>query len=168
MSTEPTIVARAEQPYVAVRGAVTMDTIGAIADRIPELFGWLAAHGIPPAGPPFLRYRVIDMDRRLDIEAGVPVAAPRGDENVGDENVQVGVLPAGRYVTVTHVGPFDKLVDATGGLLAWAAGQGLKWDVTGTPDGESWGCRLEIYVTNPAEQPDPATWETQLTFKLAD
>ena len=39
---------------------------------------------------------------------------------------------------------------------------------TQTPDGEAWGCRLEIYVTNPADQPDPATWQTQLAFKLAD
>ena len=163
MNTEPTIVARAEQPYVAVRGAVTMDTIGAIADRIPELFGWLAAHGIPPAGPPFLRYRVIDMDRRLDVEAGVPVAAAHGDDRV-----HVDVLPAGRYATVRHVGHFGKLVEATGALLAWAAGQGLAWDMTHTPDGEAWGCRLEIYVTNPVEQPDPARWETQLAFRLAD
>lgn len=163
MTTDPSIVTRAEQPYVGVRSAVTMETISTIADRIPEVFGWLASHGVAPAGPPFLRYRMIDMDRRLDIEAGVPVAAA-----TGDDQVHLDVLPAGRYVTLTHVGHFDGLAATTGELLAWAAGEGLTWDMTETPDGQAWNCRLEIYVTNPAEQPDPATWETQLAFRLAD
>src|SRR5262245_41741099 len=74
-SPVPIIVERAEQPYVGIRGLVTMPTIGAIADRIPEVFAWLGARGIEPAGAPFLKYNLIDMARELEIEAGVPVAA---------------------------------------------------------------------------------------------
>jgi hypothetical protein len=36
MSTEPAVVDRAAQPYVAVKGLVTMRTIGEVADRIPS------------------------------------------------------------------------------------------------------------------------------------
>ncbi len=71
MDTTPQITERAAEPYVAISGTVTMASIGALADRIPEIFGWLAARAIPPAGAPFLRYNVIDMDRELQIEAGV-------------------------------------------------------------------------------------------------
>jgi hypothetical protein len=31
-----------------------------------------------------------------------------------------------------------------------------------------WGCRLEILMTNPAEEPDMHKWETVLCFRLAD
>src|ERR1700722_677502 len=109
MSTAPQITERAGQPYVAVKAQVTMQNISAIADRIPEVFGWLAAHGVAPAGAPFLKYNVIDMARLLEIEAGVPVAAAVD----GDGSVLSGALPAGRYATVIHLGHPAKLVDTT-------------------------------------------------------
>jgi effector-binding domain-containing protein len=163
MPIEPRIRWRAAQPYVAIRRLVTMRTIPEIADRLPVVFGWLAARGIEPAGAPFLRYRVIEMDRHLDIEAGVPVDAAIE----GDKGVISGILPSGRYATVTHVGPFDRLVDVTAALLDWAAREGLTWDKIVTENGQEWGCRLELYNTNPSEEPDMGKWETELAFRLA-
>jgi effector-binding domain-containing protein len=162
-SGEPTIRRRAAQPYVAIRRVVTRQTIPEVADRIPEVFGWLAARGIEPAGAPFLRYRVIDMDRHLDIEAGVPVDT----EVEGDKDVKFGILPGGRYATVTHVGPFDKLMGVTSALLDWAEREGLTWDRAETESGHEWGCRLELYKTDPSEEPDSSKWETELAFRLA-
>jgi effector-binding domain-containing protein len=126
MSAAPTIVTRADQPYVAIRGQVSMAEIGAFAVRTPEVYAWLGAHGLPPAGPPFLKYNVIDMMRQLEIDNGMPVAAPV----TGDGDVIGGVLPGGRYATVTHVGHPSELVRATTALLDWAAGQGLTWDMS--------------------------------------
>jgi effector-binding domain-containing protein len=163
MPVEPRIRWRAAQPYVAIRRLVTRRTIPEIADRLPVVFGWLAARGIEPAGAPFLRYRVIDMDRHLDIEAGVPVDVAIE----GDKEVISGILPDGRYATVTHVGPFDRLMDVTAALLDWAAREGLAWDRTVTENGQEWGCRLELYNTNPSEEPDMGKWETELAFRLA-
>src|SRR5215831_15721980 len=34
--------------------------------------------------------------------------------------------------------------------------------------GERWGCRLEIYHTDPAVEPDMNSWVTELAFRLAD
>jgi effector-binding domain-containing protein len=164
MPAAPRIVERAEQPYVAVSGRVTMQTIGAIADRLPEVFAWLGARGLEPAGAPFFKYDLIDMERQLEVEAGVPVAAAAA----GDGEVVAGVLPAGRYASLTHVGHPDELVEATTALLDWAAQQGLAWDMNETPEGQRWGCRLEVYKTDPAEQPDMSKWETELLFRLAD
>ena len=39
-----------------------------------------------------------------------------------------GVLPAGQYAVVTHVGPFGQLAGAVRNLLNWAAERGLAWD----------------------------------------
>jgi hypothetical protein len=39
------------------------------------------------------------------------------------------------------------------------------WDVTGTPDGDRWAARLEIYRDD--DEPDMGKWEIELAFKLA-
>lgn len=164
MNAVPHIETRAEQPYVAIRARVTMAGISGLADRFGEVFGWLGAHGLAPTGAPFFRYNVIDMARELEIDAGVPV--PPGV--VGDGGLISDVLPAGRYATVTHTGPYTGLESATGAMLQWAGEQGLRWDMTPDEGGERWGGRLEIYLTDPSQEPDMSKWETQLAFRLAD
>ncbi len=128
-----------------------------------DVFGWLGARGYEAVGPPFWKYNVIDMDRVLEVEVGVPVAT----DVAGDVRVNAGVLPAGRYVTVVHTGPPADLEEATRVLLEWADGQGLSWDVTTADDGEHWTARLEEYLTDPAQEPDQAKWQTRLAFRLA-
>jgi effector-binding domain-containing protein len=78
-----------------------------------------------------------------------------------------GVLPAGRYATLTHIGHPAGLIGVTKVLLDWAAGQDLKWDVAPGDGGERWGSRLEIYLTDPDREPDMSKWATQLAFRLA-
>lgn len=165
MAPVPQIVTRAEQPYVAIATRVPMSGMASVGAHLSEVVAWLGAHGLAPAGPPFFRYRGIDMKRELDVEAGVPVGA----RIPPDGNVVTDVLPAGRYAAVTHVGHPAGLVDATRALLAWADTEGLTWDVTEGADGdERWGCRLEFYLTDPAKEPDMNKWETELAFRLAD
>ncbi len=164
MSATPEIETRAEQPYVAIRAKVSMAGIGAFAARTREVFGWLGARGLAPAGPPFFKYNVIDMMRELEMETGVPVAAAVD----GDDHVVSGVLPAGRYATVTYTGHPSELAEVTKALLDWAEEQGLTWDMSPTEDGDRWGARLEFYLTDPGEEPDMGKWQTQLAFRLAD
>jgi effector-binding domain-containing protein len=161
---ESQIVTRAQEHYVAIRTQVSMEKIGTEVPPLnQEVFGWLGHRGVAPSGPPFWKYNVIDMARGLEIEAGVTVASPPA----GDGRVVAGTLPAGRYVTLHHVGAPETLMGATGFLLDWAADQGLAFDVSPSPQGERWGCRLEIYLTDPREEPDLSKWETQLAFRLA-
>jgi hypothetical protein len=63
MPAVPTIVTRDEQPYMAIRARVTMAELGGLGGRFWEVFGWLAARGLAPAGAPFFRYNIIDMAR---------------------------------------------------------------------------------------------------------
>src|SRR5499425_2556481 len=98
MDVAPGITQRAAVPYAGISSWVTMQAVGSVADRIPEIFGWLGARSIAPAGPPFFRYHVIDMERQLLVEAGVPVASAVDD----DGDVRAGTLPAGRFAVATH------------------------------------------------------------------
>lgn len=106
----------------------------------------------------------------MEIEAGVataePVAEPVAVPAAGEGLVHAGVLPAGRYVTLWHVGHPKTLMDATARLLRWADDHDLSWDVSPSSEGERWGCRLEIYHDEPGQ--DMNDWETELAFRLAD
>jgi effector-binding domain-containing protein len=163
MSKMPKIVELADQPYVGIATSVTMRQIG---EKLPpllgEVFGWLDVRGIIPSGAPFFKYNVIDMEGELEIEVGVPLATAVS----GDDRVSAGVLPAGRYVTVYHIGHPDGLAEATGRLLAWAKDQGLKWDAS--DDQRRWRARLEFYEDDPDDEPDMTKWLTELRFRLAD
>jgi effector-binding domain-containing protein len=163
MITKPEVVERQAQPYVAIRAHVTMQTIGVILPELhPQVFAWLGKRDVPPAGHPFWKYNVIDMDRDMEVEVGVPVPGTMD----GDDRVLAGVLPAGRYATLRYTGHPDGLLGATKSLREWAEQQNLTWDLEHTEDGERWAARLEIYETDPAVEPDMSKWTTQLAFRL--
>jgi effector-binding domain-containing protein len=164
MDVTPEITERAAQPYAGISAWVTMAEIGSVAHRIPEIFGWLGRRGIEPAGAPFFRYHVIDMERQLLVEVGVPVTYAVDDDGA----VRGGTLPEGRFAVMLHTGAPNTLMAATSALLDWAGEHGLRWDVAPTDEGERWGCRIESYLTNPADEPDASKWQTELAFRLAD
>lgn len=158
------VVHRAAQPTATVTRTVTMATMSEVADELLPLIDHLAARGQAPSGPPFLRYLVIDMSADMVVQAGVPVAVPVER----DDHVEPDELPAGDYLSTVHTGPYEGLYAASGGLMAYAGREGLRFDKHPSDAGEVWASRLEWYETNPAEEPDPARWVTRLEFKLAD
>jgi len=162
---EPELIQRSAQPYVSITSLARMGQLGIqLGPKIGEVFGWLAARGTAPAGPPFWKYNVIDMDGDMEVEVGVPTA----DHLDGDEQVQPHVLPAGHYVLAHHVGHPDTLEDATRQLLEWGEANGITWDVADSPDGDRWVARVEEYLSNPDDEPDMDKWRTNLIFKVAD
>ncbi|MFC7303120.1 GyrI-like domain-containing protein [Streptomyces monticola] len=168
MANQPRIVERAEQPFVGVRGRVTWDTFPQIADRLPQIVGWLGERGIAVTDGPFFKYEVLDprdREREFDVVAGVPV----GERvRIAEPDLFGGALPAGSYVAISHVGHPDELFGVADTVLKWAAAKGLEWDMTPSAAGEVWGCRLESYKTDPRFEPDLHKWETELAFRLKD
>lgn len=118
----------------------------------------LAARGLKPTGAPFFNYtRMADM---LEMEVGWPTATvlePEGD-------VITGMLPAGRYAMVRYTGPYAGLYDAHSQLHEWLKSQDLPVENFGAETARS--TLLEIYETDPAGEPDPAKWITDIAFKL--
>lgn len=158
------VVHQPPRPAATVTRTVTMATLSEAADEMPPLLDWLAARGVAPTGPPFLRYLVIDMAAAMVVQAGVPVAEPV----TGDGRVEADVLPAGDYLTAVHVGSYEGLYGATAGLLAHAGRERLVLDHHPSDAGDVWTSRLELYETDPTQEPDPARWVTRLEFRLAD
>jgi len=159
MNREPRIQDRAAQHYAGIPKTVTMTSLSeAVDEAFPELFRWLAQNGLQASAPPIIRYFVIDMAADLQIELGVPVAAPVAASG----RIRPGVLPAGRYAVVRHVGPYDELAASNAALLAWAGAHGVVFDAQETAEGSVWHSRVEHYLTDPSAEPDPAKWEVDV------
>lgn len=164
MTDTPQIQQRDAQPYAGIRTSVTMDGLaGAVDQAFPELFGWLAERGIEVAAAPFIRYLVIDMQGKLEVELGVPADVRTADGG----RIRAGVLPAGRYLVLRHVGPYDGLVASNAALLDWAREHAVTLDSWETNRGTAWRSRVEHYLTNPAAEPDPAKWKTEIAYLTA-
>lgn len=165
MITEPRIDERPEQPYVGIRAKTTMPEFSAVIDAaFPEVFAWLEKRGIALAGAPLIRYHVINMAGQLDVEIGIPVAAPVS----GDDRVMPGILPAGRYASVLYTGDYSGLIEANRVLIDWAKENNIRWDTWVTEAGDGFGSRYESYITDPGDEPDAAKWETEVAIRLAD
>jgi effector-binding domain-containing protein len=163
MITKPKLEQRGEQPYVGIRTQVPPSKFKKIIPQfLEELFGWLAARGVEPAGAPFMRYHVINMAGNMDVELGVPVAVPVA----GDEHVTAGAIPAGRYASLVYSGVTG--ITGNKALIEWAAKNNIQWDRWDDANGDAFRSRVEYFLTDPAEQPDQKKWETEVAIRLAD
>ena len=149
---------RAAITYAAIRVRLTLGELGpALAKLWPEVSAWLDERGIMPAGRPLIRYHVIDMPK-VEISVGRPIESGP----VGDGRVEVGELPAGRYAVLVHVGPYEGLVQANADLQSWAVNHGVALD--GCDGSPGWGGRVEFYLTDPVDDPDPLAWRTEVAY----
>ncbi|BDC50223.1 hypothetical protein F183_A25390 [Bryobacterales bacterium F-183] len=145
---QPRLEDRPEQFYLAIPATTSMEQLGqVVTTHIQELQAWFAAHNIQPQGPPFVRYRAIDMPARLDIEVGIPVAV---NASAPPHNrIKQDTLPQGLYGVLLHTGPLDKLVEANATLQKWAETEGMDWQL----DGTTWAARTETMLTPPDVNP---------------
>ena len=160
--SEPKIDDRSEKPYLGIRTQTPFKGMFKVIDKLfKELFAWVKQQGVEPAGPPFLRYHVIDMAGEMDIEVGVPVRPTQP----GDGRVSPGVLPAGRYASLIYTGS-----GLTGNktLIEWAKANGLAWDRWDDEKGDGFCSRYEAYLTDPKIEPRKTKWEVEVAIKLAD
>jgi effector-binding domain-containing protein len=163
--TEPKLEDRKAQHYAGIRTQITMKEMskGVVPRLLGEVFTWLEKQDVAPAGAPFMRYYVINMAEKLDIELGWPVASSLE----GNDHIRAGMLPAGRYASLVYTGVRNG-IKGNKALLDWGAEQGLVWDRWEEPNGDAFGARIESYLTDPKDEPDMAKWETEVAIRLAD
>ena len=165
ITTEPKIEYRTEQPTMGIRVQITIEEMG--SGIIPQLHGevmaYLQQQGTGPDGPPYMRFYVINMPGKMDIELGWPVANPLP----GNDRVKPGVIPVGRYASLIYTGITNGIA-GNKALIDWAAENGLAWDRWGDPAGDAFAARVEFYLTDPDDEPDMAKRETEVAIKLVD
>ncbi|MBP1137578.1 effector-binding domain-containing protein [Arthrobacter sp. PvP023] len=147
------LVQRPEQPTAVIREKVPMNELQGFFGRA---FGAVMAaardQGVQISGPPFGLYRGMPTDT-VDVEAGFPVTAPVS----ASAGVEAGTLPACRAFEATHTGPYDTLVTTYDAIQERMTEEGF------TPADSMW----EYYLSDPAKEPDPATWKTLVVWPVA-
>lgn len=150
--TEIKIIECDEQPTAAVRERVPISELPPFFARAyHETMQALQAQGLQPTGPPFAKYYGKPSDT-ADVEAGFPASGPVTP--TGD--VLAGTLPGGKVVEAMHVGPYDTMEKTYHEMVAWVGEQGL------TPSDVMW----ETYLDDPAQEPDPEKWRTQIFWSV--
>ncbi len=135
---------------VQCRYAEIQATLAAI---LPESMEAVTSRGATIAGVPSVRYYNYDLEA-LDIEGGIPVAAPI--ESKG--RVRTTTLPGGRAVVAWHVGPYTTLGEMHTRIDAYMKEHGL---VRGSAPWEE-------YWTDPGMEPDPGKWRTKVVYPVAE
>ncbi|HSB00021.1 MAG TPA: GyrI-like domain-containing protein [Anaerolineales bacterium] len=159
---KPKIDTRPEQVYMGIRTIAPFKGMSKVVDRISkDLNTWVNEQGIEPAGPPFLRFHVIDMRGTMDITFGVPVRKALPD----DGQVKAAVIPAGRYASLIYSGGG---ISANRALIEWVRAQGLDFDRWDTEQGDNFRSRYETYLTDPKIEPRKSKWKIEVAIKLAD
>ncbi len=162
--TEPKIEQRDAQHYIAIRTQTPSHTFPEIIPQlIDETEAWLTGRNIKPAGAPFMRYHVINMENDMDVEIGFPIA----NAISGDGRVSSGVLPAGRYGTLVYT-DVTKGIEGNSVLIGWAEKEAVNWDAWDTENGHAFASRVEFFLDGPDDHPDPTTWRTEVAIKIAD
>lgn len=126
----------------------------ALGECLPQVFGYAMQEGLAITGPPMARYPEMGM-ASLVIECGVTVAEPPESEPAGD--IEVRTIPAGSAVVTIHHGSYDTLHSTYAAIEEWIGDNG--YAAAGPPH--------EVYLTDPGEHPDPATWQTEITQPVA-
>jgi effector-binding domain-containing protein len=136
--------------YTAVvRGEMDRDELPAwMAAALTVVRDYLHDEHIARTGPPFARYTFLG--DTVAVEAGFPVA----EEVFGDGLVEPSTLPAGPAAVAMHVGDYADLPHCYLAIRAWLRDHGY---AMASP-------HWEIYHTNPAADPDPTHWRTEMVL----
>ena len=159
---KPKIDTRSKQVYMGIRTIAPFKGMSKVVDRISrELNAWVNEQDLKPAGPPFLRFHIIDMRGTMDITFGIPVRKALPDNGP----IKADVLPAGRYASLIYSGGG---VSANRALIEWVRAQGLDFDRWDTEQGDNFRSRYETYLTDPKIEPRKSKWKIEVAIKLAD
>jgi AraC family transcriptional regulator len=143
----------APQPVLLVRRRVRRTDIAkTLAEQLGRIFQHVQSGGGALAGQPFTRYLEWGPGV-LTLEVGLPIAA-HWKQASGD--IRADTLPGGPAATTTHVGAYERLHEAHAAVQLWMEEKNLRGA----------GAPWEVYVSDPAEVPDPANWRTAIFWPL--
>ena len=135
MSGELKVIKTKEQAGIAVREKVKFADIGPAMSRMfGEVAGYMMSKGLPMMGAPFCYYYSWG-EGEVDMEVGFPSSA----HIKADGRFHSFTLPALKVAHLTHVGPYEKLMETYPMMEKQMKEKGLKGAT------HMW----EIYISDP-------------------
>ena len=162
-STTPQVIQRKAVPCISIKSTVKIEEVAAIIPKLmPRLQSWLKEQKVDKSGPVFIRYTLVNMPSRLDVEVGV--VTPKQVKSHGE--IISSNIPAGKYISYDFYGHYSGLVGANGTVQEFAKSHSLKFKMKKSKLGQEFVGRYEIYETDPETTPDPAKWLTRVVYMI--
>jgi AraC family transcriptional regulator len=142
-----------KQWYLSIRDTINQMQMSNIHGKLySEINGFMDNHNIISDLAPLVIYHYWS-DTLVDIEAGIQIKDSIG---ITDDRVRLSYIAIGNYVTATHYGVYERIPETYFSINEWMRKNEAQ--VIGPP----W----EVYVTDPAVEPNPEKWETQINFPI--
>jgi len=149
---EMRVVEVGPQEALSIREKVGMPDIGLkMGEMLSELMAFFKQRKIPVAGPPYALYHGVS-EGTVDVEVGFPTPA----RMLGEGRIRAAVVPGGKVVAATHIGPYDRLHETYGEMQRWMTENGL------VPSEIMW----EQYLTDPQRESDSSKWMTNVYWPI--
>jgi effector-binding domain-containing protein len=119
-----------------------------------DVFGYVCAQGVAPAGPPMMIYHDTEFrETDLDVEVAIPVASrlPDGERVKGRELPAVPTMAC-----VIHEGGYESIGATYGQAMAWIQANG--YQMAGP-------CR-EVYLRGPESGEDASRYLTEIQLPV--
>lgn len=140
------------QPVLVTRRRIKRTEIAAaLGEMLGKVFLHAQRAGATITGQPFTRYLEWGPGV-ISIEAGLPVAS----RTEGEGEVLAELLPGGPTAVATHRGPYEQLSGAHAAVQQWIEDNGHR----------ARGAPWELYVTDPADEPNPINWRTDVFWPM--
>jgi AraC family transcriptional regulator len=140
------------QWVLSIRQDTTPEGMGAVFQQLVQVIdAYREKKGIDRAGPLIGLYHDYREDH-VDIEIAVPVSGPAE----GEGRIEAKELPGGRAAVAMHEGPYETIGQVHEALDAFVHERGGHGE---TP--------REVYHVRPDDDPDPASWRTEVVYPIA-
>lgn len=123
-----------------------------IPAAIHELLSYMTSIAATPQGPPAVLYSFPDETGGLQVDT----CWPAGPGVEGDGRIEAATLPASIALGYLHRGPYEELRHTHAALHELLAKHGT----------QGAGPACEVYISDPAEVPDPADYETVVQYPV--
>jgi effector-binding domain-containing protein len=141
------------QKGLVIKVDVPTSEIGAkMGELYGQLFGYMGANNITPAGPPFAVYYSYEPEGNTVFEAGVPVQS----KVAGSGNIVFKEFPVMKVVSTLYKGAYEEMEPVYISLDQYIKDNEL----------ESTGTCWEIYLTDPKEVASPDDNQTLVYFPI--
>ncbi|WP_319230981.1 GyrI-like domain-containing protein [Draconibacterium orientale] len=141
-----------EMNYAGIRETVPFIEVSReMSEMYSEISKFLAQKEIEMAGMPFSMYHLMD-EEYIDFECGIPIEAA----NEGNRTVKVAVFPATTCACLDFYGDYGNLQEGHIAVQKWVEAHGF--NLASAP--------MEIYLTDPQQEPDPAKWITRICYPV--